>query len=271
MKLENSKADSKKVLVWVLVGLLLLLAVYVTYQLVKDHRIFPAKSITTLSHPPKEEPTEGEKEQRVAISIPVEPTKTVDPCEEIQRNMIELLGYLTSNKEYKEAHGNLDPKEFFNRIITKLSQSLPYIGHDEQILFKTQFHMFRVLGYKDLKILQSILENDQSIEVILKDLYNWIFTPECNVPGLIKPKIEDLAIYAKFFLNTLPGRTYIERRNDSTKFLITYYCLMVLKKTNINEIKRQHVGFSLNYLNKHKENLHYADEYIQNLEEILKL
>jgi len=271
MKSEDRQPDTKKVLVWVLVGLLLILGGYVAYQLVKSHRIFPSKPTTTLfeiSKEAKEEPTEGEKEQKVAISIPLEPTKTVDPCKEIQRNITEVLAYLKSNKEYKEAYGNMDPKEFFNQVVTKLTHSLPYMDHDEQALFKAQFHMFRALGYKDLKILLSVLEHDESIEVILKDLYNWFVTPQCEISGLIKPKMEHLVIYVKFLLHTLPGNAYLERRKDSTRFFITYYCLMVLKNANIKDIKRQHVGFCMNYLNKHKDTLYYKDEYTKNIEEI---
>ncbi|MFN3535657.1 MAG: hypothetical protein ACK4WB_09745, partial [Desulfatiglandales bacterium] len=153
----------------------------------------------------------------------------------------------------------------------RLSAKLPYEGGDQALSYTNQFHLFRRLGAKDIKLILRILEDDPvSTEILFKSFYLWLISERCDTEKLKRPKEELTVAYARFFLNTEAGANYLERRRDTTKFLTRYYALLVLTRweTAISHKMKDHYNFLKGYFDLKGDGLYLREEYQKGLEEI---
>lgn len=202
-------------------------------------------------------------------SVPQDVTTTVDPCDAAKGGILELVKFIGQKQQYKRLYGDKDPSEILNATIDRLSGKLPYLGDDPTLSYTSQFHLFRVLGLKDIGLIKALLEEDPaSTEVIFKDLYVWIGTEGCEIPGLKKPKKETIAAYIRFFLESEPGLKYLERRSKTLNFLMRYYLLLLSEKLGITlprDVVYRHNNFCKSYLEQKGQELYFREDYSKEL------
>lgn len=225
--------------------------------------------------------TEGDKEVTTTLkaevpatveSVPQEVTSTVDPCDAAKGGILELLKFIGQKQQYKRLYGDKNPSEFLNATIDKLSGKLPYIKDEPTLSHTSQFHLFRVLGLKDIGLIKALLEEDPaSTEVILKDLYVWISIEGCEIPGLKKPKKETIIAYIRFFLESESGLKYLERRSKSLNFLMRYYLLLLSDKLGIvlpRDVAYKHLNFCKGYLEQKGQELYFREDYLKEISQL---
>lgn len=242
----------------------------------------PKKEMETHTQkiPPVEQKTEAtpqptkEEPYSTAVALPQALSPTSDPCDSARTDIQEFLGFLKENQHYQKTYGKQDPKVFFNSIVDTLSRKLPYMGNDQALYYMNEFHLFRLLGTKNIDLIKHILEEDiSSTEIMLKNLYTWITLDECEVQDLKKPKKEVIAAYLRFLLELDTGKKYLQRRKKELNFLLRYYALMFSTKINISltkETKVESYHFLKKFLSEYGDKLYLKEEYAKNLEEIGK-
>jgi hypothetical protein len=76
--------------------------------------------------------------------------------------------------------------------------------------------------------------------------------------------------YAGFFLNTLGGRSYLQRRDSKIRMLVDYYSLMILDRANTEKLNshgidiRPYIDF-LFYDISNQKGLMYRERYLSGL------
>jgi hypothetical protein len=164
---------------------------------------------------------------------PLKPAPEEDYCTKIENEMEEFFHYLDQKPYVKYLDPNRDSYARFKDILKRCSARPPIPageGTDPKILIKNLYHFFRVLGRKDLKLISTVMDNEQdSMEYILAMLYRWItLDNRCPDPEDLRPSSSVRYQYAGFFLNTTGGRAYLFRRTQSLRLLANYYCVLIV-------------------------------------------
>ena len=129
----------------------------------------------------------------------------------IERRINSFYSYLDQQqyvKSYKHFNGI---KEEFQQILKMLVRKPPIVPRETDSIndvLKNVFYFYRVLGKERITLIKDILENNLDIiEPLMHTFYFW-FTSSNENPKLelTRPSIEQLYIYACFFLETLGGR-----------------------------------------------------------------
>jgi hypothetical protein len=87
--------------------------------------------------------------------------------------------------------------------------------------------------------------------------------------------IEQLYVYACFFLETFGGRSYLLRRDSKVRILILYYCVLIIDQANIHGVNsngldiRPHIKLVLDDVT-HQIGLNYKNQYFIKLETLRK-
>lgn len=157
--------------------------------------------------------------------------------EEIDAQVKAFFDYLDS-RDYVSAY-NLEGGTYneFQRIVKELSANPPVIvGETESLhtLLRNMSHFFRVMGMERINLVKDILENESEIiESVMKTFYLWVTRkndPRTEIKG--HPSFEVLYKYSSYFLNTIAGKSYLLRREPKVRILTTYYCVLILDKSN---------------------------------------
>ncbi len=127
-------------------------------------------------------------------------------------------------------------KTFFCDVAVKLSKNPPNVSRETDNLFtilQNTAHFYRVLGKKNIKIVQDILSHEQNIiEPTMACFYQWSLVDDLSRPDYPHLSLKDLYPYSGFFLNTLGGQSYLFRRKTKTRLLTKYYCILILDRAN---------------------------------------
>ncbi len=165
------------------------------------------------------------------------PSEKVDPCAQLERDIAEYFNYLDGKPYIRELGLKTNTYIRFKEILKRLMDRPPVPageGNDPKILVNNIHHFFRVLGKEDLLLIYKIIENEQeTVEADLRMFYRWLLSEECRLDrGEFAPSMKVMYRYAGFFVNTIGGRAYLNRRTSSLRLLVSYYCLLILHEAD---------------------------------------
>jgi hypothetical protein len=189
--------------------------------------------------PSEEQPGLAGEKEAADINVTAEDSASREafteenPCSRTETTVVEFFRYL-DGQPYVQ-HMGLETHTYprFKQILKTLSASPPVPageGSDPEIITRNIYHFFRVLNSKDLRLIREAIRNEQdTLEIELEMFYKWLMLyDKCPDPEGLRPSMEDLYMYAGFFINTTGGRAYLFRRPSALRVLVTYYCVLVI-------------------------------------------
>lgn len=150
---------------------------------------------------------------------------------------------------------NLDEREYIKarrlpegtyrqlvKILNDLAANPPIVAGEAADPYKlklNQEHFLRVIGKENIGLLLDILANETELmESTAEMVFDWLTKGiEARNPE-IRMTHRELYEYAAFFLNTLPGKAYLWRRDSKTRILATYYSVLVVDRANREKANR---------------------------------
>jgi hypothetical protein len=149
---------------------------------------------------------------------------------------------------------------------------------DIYTLVRNVTYFYRLVGKNRLTALRNIVEGERErIETDAALLYicaaPW---HESYMNGSMALPAEALYDYAAYFLQTIAGRMYLFRRDPGLRQLLTYYCIVILDKTEREGINtygidiRPHTDALVEELEL-CAHLQYRGEYLKHLKAIQKI
>ncbi len=186
---------------------------------------------------PAEEETPTEQDRTVRVAIESRPVKPEDMCKRLEKDVREFFGYLDERNSIQHLEDGISTYDRFRKMIGKLSSRPPIPageGIDSMTMIKNIYHIFRVLGKNDLRLIKEVLRNEAgTLEMNIDLFYRWLMLGDrCPDPEGIRPSMQVIYQYAGFFLNTIGGRSYLFRRPLPLRLLVSYYCLQIIHKAD---------------------------------------
>jgi hypothetical protein len=200
--------------------------------------------------------------------------------EEIERRINSFYSYLDQQqyvKSYKFFNGT---KKQFKQIFKLLAEKPPIFPRETDSIddvLKNAFYFYRILGKERIILIKDILKNNSDIiEPLMHTFYFWFTSSdEHSKLELTRPSIEQLYIYACFFLETLGGRSYVLRRDSKVRILTLYYCVLIIDQANIEVINSYGIDIRphLRLISEdmaHQKALNYKNHYLIKLDMLRK-
>lgn len=200
--------------------------------------------------------------------------------EEIERRINSFFSYLDQKQYVKSSKVFDGAKQQFKQIFEILVANSPIVTRETDSIndvLKNVFYFYRVLGKERITLIKDILEKESdTIEPLMHTFYLW-FTAENenSKPVSERPSLEQLYVYACFFLETLGGRNYLFRRDSKVRILTSYYCVLIIDQANIDGVNsngidiRPHIKLVLEEITQ-QIGLNYKNQYIMELEKLTK-
>ena len=201
-----------------------------------------------------------------------------DQCKKLQQDLKDFFEYLDQKSYAQAIEPGINTREWFNRILAKLSAAPPIPageGMDPSAMTNHIFYFFRNLDSREMKLLKNILVNEAStLESNLDLFFRWFFQ-DAGCPESIgtRPTAGVLYCYAGFFLNTIGGRAYLSRSPRGVRDLVTYYCLLIMNDADKKGKNPYGVDIAPQVRALSKEMAYHKDflfqkEYLKRLEEL---
>ncbi|UCE51162.1 MAG: hypothetical protein JSV31_18080 [Desulfobacterales bacterium] len=200
--------------------------------------------------------------------------------EEIEGRINSFFSYL-DQKQYVKSSKIFDgAKQQFKQIFEILIANSPIVTRETDSIndvLKNVFYFYRVLGKERITLIKDILEKESdTIEALMHTFYLWFSAKnENSKPVSPRPSLEQLYVYACFFLETLGGRNYLFRRDSKVRILTSYYCVLIIDQANIDGVNsngidiRPHIKLVLEEITQ-QIGLNYKNQYIMELEKLTK-
>jgi hypothetical protein len=179
----------------------------------------PTEKMVEVFGPPAGEPAAKEKPLTV---------------EEIERRVTAFFTYLDSREYVKafELEGGCYGQ--YVQAVEALSANPPKVAGETESLYemlKNVSYFFRVMGKKRVQLVAEILKNEPEImEPAMRVFFQWYAGPLEKLRG--KPSLKTMYANASFLVDTFGGRSYLLRRDSRIRLLSTYYCILVLDRSN---------------------------------------
>jgi hypothetical protein len=220
------------------------------------------------------------KKKVIKIFGTEEPVSQNLSFEEIERRINSFYLYLDQQQYVKSYKFFKGTKEQFQQIFKMLVRKPPIVPRETDSIndvLKNVFYFYRVLGKERITLIKDILENESDIiEPLMHTFYFWFTSSnEYSKLELTRPSIEQLYIYACFFLETLGGRSYVFRRDSKVRILTLYYCVLIIDQANIDGVNsngidiRPHLKLISEDMT-HQKGLNYKNQYFMKLEMLRK-
>lgn len=180
-----------------------------------------------------ETPSAREKIFVGKVEEALKPETVGDECSKIREDLRDFFEYLDKKPYVQEIEPGVKTRQWFNRILKKLSAHPPIPageGLDPVAIANHVFYFFRNLERTELRLLKAIMENEAStLEANMHIFFKWLALGDrCPEAGEVRPPDEVVYSYAGFFLNTIGGRAYLFRNSPGIRWLVTYYCLLIV-------------------------------------------
>lgn len=199
---------------------------------------------------------------------------------EIERRINSFFSYLDQKQYVKSSKVFDGAQQQFNQIFEILAANSPIVSRETDSLndvLKNVFYFYRVLGKERITLIKDILEKESDIiESLMHTFYLWFTAKnENSKPVSARPSIEQLYVYACFFLETLGGKNYLFRRDSKVRILTSYYCVLIIDQANIDGVNsngidiRPHIKLVLEDITQ-QIGLIYKNQYIMELEKLTK-
>ena len=200
--------------------------------------------------------------------------------EEIERRINSFFSYLDQKQYLKSSKVSDGALQQFKQIFEILVANSPIVTRETDSIndvLKNVSYFYRVLGKKRITLIKDILEKESdTIEALMHTFYLW-FTAKNETSKSVwaRPSIEQLYVYACFFLETLGGRNYLFRRDSKVRILTSYYCVLIIDQANIDGVNsngidiRPHIKLVIEEITQ-QIGLIYKNQYIMELEKLTK-
>jgi hypothetical protein len=162
--------------------------------------------------------------------------------EEIERQINSFFTYL-DQQQYVEGYKSVDgTQRQFHQIFEIITVNPPVVPRETDSIhdvLKNFFYFYRILSKERIILIKDILTNESDIiEPLMHTFYRWFRASnnqnsESELPQL---SIEQIYIYACFFLETFGGRNYLFRRDPKVRILTSYYCVRIIDQANIEGV-----------------------------------
>ena len=226
----------------------------------------------------------GEKQQPANPAVPE--TSVIKPEEKPQPDFAGVEERVRSFFDYLDRQPYVQSFGFeegvfaqYQIAVKKLSSKLPVtIGEMSSLydIVRNVAYFYRTLGKKRIMFIRQMLQNESEIiESVMRTFYRWYTMMDAegksSLPG--RPSLENMYEYAAYFLNTLGGRSYLLRRNPKVRALTTYYCLLILDRSNEESLNSKGIDIRP-FINsstleiKYQIGLMYQNEYLTRLSEL---
>ena len=177
--------------------------------------------------------------------------------EDLRRELEEICRELDT-KDYIKAH-KLKEGTYakFTQALEKLAYNPPVISGETKDLYtllSNAAHFYRVEGKGDILLVKDILEQEHDrMEMLMSVVYEYLIKGSQERKLMIN--IGQLYEYAGFFLETLAGKSYLYRRDSTTRTLTRYYCVLLLDMANKEKMNPYGIDI-MPHLRLLKEDLH---------------
>ena len=199
---------------------------------------------------------------------------------EIERRINSFFSYLDQQqyiKFYKYFSGTKEQFELILKILARQPPVFPRETDSINDVLKNVFYFYRVLGKERITLIKDILEKESDIiDPLMHTFYFWFTSSnEYYKTELTRPSIEQLYIFACFFLETLGGRSYVLRRDSNLRILTLYYCVLIIDQSNIDGANLNGIDIRpyLKLISEdmaHQKGLDYKNHYLIKLEILRK-
>lgn len=172
-------------------------------------------------------------------------------CQELADKIAKFFLYLDGRDyvaAYKVPGG---AKAYFKGSLNKLFAAPPQVVRETDNLsaiLKNSVHFFRVLGKNGIFLMRDVLKNEENLlESTLAMFYDWMMAQEqCGKTEVgISLPLPGMYEYAGFFLNTLGGNSYLQRRSPQLRTLVRYYSVLVVDQANSRKQNRHGIDIRL--------------------------
>lgn len=158
-------------------------------------------------------------------------------CKASAKVVGDFFQHLDSLEYLQEFQLNPNSETYFSTLIQKLLDNPPIVSGETNDLFtilQNTAHFFRIIGNENIKILKTILSNEnERFEEVLAHYYMIINESRCAQEYFdITVPENALYEYGGFFLNTMGGRLYLFRRDSVSRMVISYYSILLIDKAN---------------------------------------
>jgi len=175
-----------------------------------------------------------------ATVVPVAPQAAAkDACEESREKLQGLFAYLDGRDYIASRQLKGGTAEHFKGLLARLLKTPPFVQRQEteslENILRNRAHFYRVLGKQDALLLRDVVRKEGDIlESSLAILYQALLLQEkCGAGGTgLQVRLEDVYPYALFFLNTLGGSSYLQRRDSRGRILVRYYSVLVVDQAD---------------------------------------
>ncbi len=164
-------------------------------------------------------------------------------CSRLAGNLHHFFTYL-DQQEYLRPFDLKEPSQaYFVALAVKLLNNPPVVSGESNDLYtmlKNMAHFFRVIGKDNILLIKTILDRERDkIEDVGAELYQWTAIGACgNDQFKLNAPLPQLYEYAGFFLNTMGGRSYLFRRDSSSRLLVDYYAILIIDRANSKELNK---------------------------------
>jgi len=200
--------------------------------------------------------------------------------EEIDRRINSFFSYLDEQQYVKSCKFLSGSKQQFEKIFKILTANPPSVPRETDSidrLLTNVFYFYRLLGKERIGLVKDILKNESDIIEPLMHTFYLLFTTgnEYFVLKSARSSIEQLYVYACFFLETFGGRSYLLRRDSKIRILTSYYCVLIIDQANIHGVNsngldiRPQIKLVLDDIT-HQIGLNYKNHYFIKLETLSK-
>jgi hypothetical protein len=197
----------------------------------------PGETPSVKEEPNNETQQEGVKEVLGKKETEAQPMTREDECQRMEKEISEFFAYLESKDYVKKFELGEDLYTYFRNLIDSLSSHPPVPageGFNYDIMIQNIYHLYRTLGIKDLQLIKAIIEHEaDTLEVNLALFYRWLISVDtCGRKEGVPPPMDISYRYAGYLINSIGGRSYLFRRENRLRLLLTYYCILIVHEAD---------------------------------------
>lgn len=207
------------------------------------------------------------------VSFPAE-----DRCEKFAEELHLFFVELDHRPYIEDLTLTGSAQEHFITLAHTLLESPPVVSRETDDLYtilSNTAHFFRILGKDNIAVLKAVWDRERDrVEDVALTLYQWMHQEQCtNEVFPLQVSLEKVYEYAGFFLNTMGGRSYLFRRDASSRLLVTYYSVLIVALADEQGLNRYGINLAevLPLLIEETENsnqLIYKELYLDRLYEL---
>ena len=201
-------------------------------------------------------------------------------ADELNRLINSFFAYLDQQEYIQKYHFAQNAQNKFNQLIETLINNSPVLIRETDSIYdvlKNYYYFYRLLGKERLNFIKDILINESDIiEPLMHTFYLWFSANNKNPESdLVKPSLEQVYVYAHFFLETFGGRNYLLRRDPKIRKLSAYYCVLIIDQANVEGRNSNGTDIRIHLEITSKDlanqiNLVYKNQYLEKLKELRK-